>query len=118
MLPLVLPQKVIKEIYKKYNKPPKDTEELDIPRFIDLLKEHHDLRLEDDEIVDHKLDAFNPFSRMLVKRLNGIVELDQYVAFIFSDHILFFERDDNNMHVHFKKEKKSLFSRLFGRKKD
>lgn len=111
-------QKVIKEIYKKYSKPPKRADDLSIPHFLDLLKEHHDLRCEGGEIVNRNLDSLNPFARMLVCRLNGILEFDKYVAFVFGNHILFFDKHSENMHIHFKPEKKGFLSRLFGGHKD
>lgn len=111
-------QKVIKEIYKKYSKPPRHADDLSIPHFLDLLKEHHDLHCENGEIVNHNLDAFNPFAKMLISRVNGILELDIYVAFVFGNHILFFDKHSENMHIHFKPEKRGFFSRLFGGGKD
>lgn len=109
-------QKVIKEIYKKYTKPPKSEEDLAIPHFIDSLKEHHDLECADGEIINRRLEAINPFSRMLVRRLNAILDFDTVVAFVFGNHIMFFDKHSDNMHIHFKQEKQSLLSRLFGRK--
>ena len=106
-------KKLINEIYKKYSKPPKDPESLEIPRFIDLLSEHHNLVLEDGEIINKGLDAFNPFGRMLVRRLTTVLEFDSVVAFVFEEHILFFDRHSDHMHVHFKPEKQSFLSRLF-----
>ena len=108
-------QKVIKEIYKKYNKPPKRAEDLSIPYFLDLLKEHHDLHCEEDEIVNRKADEGNLFARMLISRLHVILEFDKYVAFVFGNHIIFFDKHTDNMHIHFKPEKQGFFSRLFGK---
>lgn len=108
-------QKVIKEIYKKYTKPPRDIEDLQINHHLGLLKEHHELVCEDGEIINKRLDAFNPFSRMLVRRLNAILEFDKVVAFVFDNHILFFDKYTENMHIHFKPEKKNFMSKLFGK---
>ncbi|MCM1320304.1 MAG: hypothetical protein NC217_07995 [Muribaculaceae bacterium] len=112
----MITQQVIKEIYKKYNKPPRNEEELSITHYMDLLRQNHELVREGGEIVNVRLDAFNPFKRMLIKSLHAILELDKVVAFVFPDHILFFEKSSENMHVHFKPERRSFLSRLFGRK--
>lgn len=109
-------QKIIKEIYRKYGKPPRSIEALDVPRYIDILSEHHHLVCEDDEIVNRGLDALNPFSRFLIRRLNAILEFDSVVAFVFEKHILFFDKHSSNMHVHFKPEKTGLLSKIFGKK--
>lgn len=112
----MITQQVIKEIYKKYSKPPRNEEELSIAHYIDLLREHHELVCENEELVNVRLDAFNPFKRMLIKSLYAILDLDKVVAFVFPNHILFFEKASENMHVHFKPEKQSFLSRLFGKK--
>lgn len=107
-------KEVIKEIYKKYSTPPKDVAALDLHRHLETLKPHHNLSLEDDELVNKDLEEFHPFSRFLIRRLTAILDFDKLVAFVFNKHIVFFEKNSNKMHVHFKAEKKSIFSRLFG----
>lgn len=108
-------QKIIKEIYRKYGKPPRDIASLEIPRYLDILSEHHRLECEDGEIVNKNMEEFNPFARILIKRLTAVLNFDSVVAFVFEKHILFFDKHSPNMHVHFKPEKKGFFSRLFGK---
>ncbi len=108
-------QDVIKEIYKKYKKLPKDLEELRLTYFIDLLKPHHQLEINDDEVINNGLDTYNPLRRFLMRRLTAILEFDKVVAFVFSKHIIFYDKASSGMHVHFKPEKKSFISRLFGK---
>lgn len=109
-------KKVIKEIYKKYHKPPHNHDDLNIPHYLELLKDFHHLVCEDGEILDTDLDDFNPFKRMRIQSLHAILEFDKVVAFVFVNHILFFDKYSENMHIHFKPEKKGFLSRLFGKK--
>lgn len=111
----MITQQVIKEIYKKYSRPPRNQEDLSVAHYIDLLSSNHELIEQDGEIVNIKLDDTNPFKRMLIKSLHAILELDKVVAFVFPNHILFFEKASDKMHIHFKPEKKGFFSRLFGK---
>lgn len=108
-------QDVIKEIYKKYNKPPKNMRDLRLPYFLDLLKKNHNLELAEDEIINKSLDDFNPFRRFLIRRLTAILDFEKVVAFAFDRHIIFFDKETPNMHVHFKPEKRSFLSRLLGK---
>ncbi len=112
----MITETVIKDIYKNYSKPPKHREELNIPYFIELLKPHHDLYADDTEIVVNGLDDLNPFKRFLIRSLTAILEFDKNVAFVFSDHILFFSKTDTNLNVNFKPASKGFLSRLFGNK--
>ncbi|MDE6681376.1 MAG: hypothetical protein K2J92_08540 [Muribaculaceae bacterium] len=107
---------VIKDIYKKFNKPAHNVEDLNVDYFVALLKDHHTLRVLDDEIIVDDLDEFNPFRRFLMRGINAILEFDKMVAFVFRNHILFFGKENNELRVHIKPEKpRSFFGRLFGR---
>ncbi|MDE5876271.1 MAG: hypothetical protein K2H47_02040 [Muribaculaceae bacterium] len=106
---------VIKDIYKKFNKPAR-VEDLNVDYFVALLKDHHALRVLEDEIIVDDLDEYNPFRRFLMRGINAILEFDKMVAFVFRTHILFFGKENNELRVHIKPEKpRSFFSRLFGR---
>ena len=111
-------QKVLDEIYKKYSKPPKNREELQLPYFLDMLSKHHHLKVSPDneEIVIEDLEDFNPFKRFLIRRLTAILEFSRMVAFAFDNHIVLFQKDSPDMRIHFKPmEKKGLFKRMFGK---
>lgn len=112
----MITEDVIKEIYKNYNKPAKNEADLNIAYFVDLLKPHHSLRQVDDEIIVGNLEEFSPFRRFLIRSLYAILEFDRNVAFVFRDHILFFGKTNDQLSVNFKpEEKRSIFSRIFGR---
>ena len=112
----MITDEVIKEIYKKYGKPCKKREDLQLDYFMELLKEHHDMRIVDnDEIIVENLEEFNPFRRFLIRGLNAIIEFDTYVAFVFQGHILFFGKNDDSLQVHMRQErKKSIWDSIFG----
>lgn len=106
---------VIKDIYKKFNKPAR-VEDLNVDYFVALLKDHHALRVFEDEIIVDDLDEYNPFRRFLMRGINAILEFDKMVAFVFRTHILFFGKENNELRVHIKPEKpRSFFSRIFSR---
>ena len=112
----MITDEVIKEIYKKFGKPCKHREELQLPYFMELLKEHHNLRIEDDdEIIVEDLEEFNPFRRFLIRGLNAIIEFDTYVGFVFQGHILFFGKEESSLQVHMRPERKrSIWDSIFG----
>lgn len=111
----MITDQVIKEIYKKYTKPAKNQDELQLPYFLEMLKENHNLSSDDMEVVINDLDEFNPFRRFLKRSIYTILEFDRMIAFVFRSHILFFGKDDDQLRVHIRPEKpKSFLSRLFG----
>lgn len=111
----MITEEVIKEIYKKYKKPPKDASELELDKYIELLNENHSITSDGFEVILNDLDEFNPFRRFLIRSIIAIIDFEHIVAFVFRDHILFFGKDSASMRVHFKpEEKQGLFSRIFG----
>ncbi|MCH5227263.1 MAG: hypothetical protein J1F16_05540 [Muribaculaceae bacterium] len=109
-------EKVIQEIYKKFSKPHKNVSELQLDYFLPMLGQHHAIETDGVEIVLKDVDEYNPFRRFLIRSLNAVLEFDKLVAFVFRTHILFIGKEDNQLHVHIKPEKKpSVFGRLFGR---
>lgn len=112
---------IIKDIYKEYNKPSTDPEELQLPHFLKVLEPHHKLKVEDDEIIFEDMNEFDPFRRILLRNLHAILDFNKHVAFVFPNHILFLGKRSPELHVHFKPDdeieepsgKKSFFKRLF-----
>lgn len=112
----MITESVIKEIYKKFNKPHKKREELQLDYFLPMLCEHHAIKIEDDEIILEDLEEFNPFRHFLIRSLNAVLEFDKMIAFVFRNHILFLGKNDNQMRVHMRPEpERSLLGRIFGR---
>lgn len=117
----MITQEVINEIYKNYNKPCKNEEDLNLPYFVELLKPHHKLKLDDMEVIVESEEEFSPFMRFLKRGLFAVLEFDRNVAFVFQSHILFFSKNDNNMAVHFRpaeKKRRSILDAILGRGKD
>lgn len=111
----MITDRVIKEIYKKYNKAAKSPEDLNLKYFVDLLKPNHNIRVDKNEVIFEDQEEFSPFRRFLIRSLNGVLEFDRQVAFVFSNHILFLGKETDDMRIHMKpfEEKKSFLRRLF-----
>lgn len=112
----MITDEVIKDIYKNYNKTGRKPDELNVDYFIRLLTDTHLIYTDGDELVVDDMEENNPFRRFLIRSLTGILEFDKHVAFVFIDHILFFNKATGAMRVHFKKSKeRSLLGKIFGR---
>lgn len=112
----MITENVIKEIYRKFSKPHKHSEDLRLDYYLPLLQGHHSIKKEGGEIILSDLEDHNPFRVFLIRSLNAVLEFDKMIAFVFRNHILFLGKEDNQMRVHIKPQKKpSLFDRIFGR---
>ncbi|MCM1490971.1 MAG: hypothetical protein NC095_09125 [Muribaculum sp.] len=111
----MITDRVIKEIYKKYSKAVKSPEDLNLNYFIDILKPNHRIKVDNNEVIFEDQEEFSPFRRFLLRSLNGVLEFDRQVAFVFKNHILFLGKDSDEMRIHMRpfEEKKSFLRRLF-----
>lgn len=116
----MITKEVIRDIYKNYSKPNPNRDELQLPYFKNLLKEHHNLSFDDDEIIFEDMDPYDPFRRILLRNVHAILEFTKLVAFVFPNHILFLGKNSKELRIHFKpeeEEKTSIFGKIFGKKK-
>lgn len=105
---------VIKEIYKRYDKPVKRRESLNLPYYQEVLSANNPITVEDEMISIDNVEEFSPFKRFLIRSLNGIIEFDTMIAFVLKNHIIFMNKEKPEMRVHLRPHKpKGLFSRLF-----
>lgn len=111
----MITDRVIKEIYRKYNKEVKNPEDLRLDYYIEMLSPYHKLHKDSKEVVFDNQEEFSPFRRFLIRGLYGVLEFDRQVAFVFRNHILFLSKDSDEMRVHMRpfQEKKNIFQRMF-----
>ncbi len=113
----MITDRVIKEIYKKYNKASKRPEDLRLDHFIEMLAPYHHIQANGKEVIFEDQEEYSPFRRFLIRGLNGILEFDKHVAFVFRNHILFPSKESSDMHVHMRpcEERQNIFNRIFAR---
>lgn len=111
----MITDRVIKEIYHKYNKEVKNFDDLNLDYFISVLAPFHKISKTDKEVIFENIEEFSPFRRFLIRGLYGVLEFDRQVAFVFRNHILFLSKDSDEMRVHMRplQEKRNFFHRLF-----
>ena len=73
----MITQEVISEIYKSYNKPCKNEDDLNLPYFVELLRPHHRLTVDDMEVIVESEEEFSPFRRFLKRGLYAVLEFDR-----------------------------------------
>lgn len=109
----MITEKVIREIYKKYSTPPKNREELKIDYFVKLLRNNHTIIIDNDTIYIEDIEEGNPFNKIVISGLNAIIELEKKVAFVMQDHIIFFNKNNNGLHIHFRTKINAGFLKRF-----
>lgn len=113
----MITDRVIKEIYKKFGNASVKPQSEKLNHYIDMLAPNHHLRICGDAVIFDDQEEFSPFRKFLLRSLNGIVEFDRLVAFVFRNHIMFLDKESDDMRVHFRpiEEKQNVFQRLFSK---
>ncbi len=106
-------RKVIDELYKRFPKAPKGIEFLDMGALMMNTAPEHDLELtENGELVINSLDSSSPFHKLELSRMCGIVPFERSVAIVMPNSILFLNKKDAGVNVHFKPNPVSLKDKI------
>lgn len=110
----MIPKKCIDEIYKKYRKRTKSTDELNLSLLFSKLPAEAKVAVSDTAIILGTVDECSPFHEILLKHVNGIVDFIESVAIILPSSILFISKDNGEVHVHIKDITPSIMDRIRG----
>lgn len=117
---------VIKEVYERFKTPPQDKSDLRIDYFLEVLSSQYIIERKKDSLIVKDLGELNPFRNVLIRAINNILEFDRFVAFVLKSHIIFFDKNQKNVNIHFRYDdmeiekspsKKSWFRNFFGKRK-
>ena len=108
----MITRQVTKEIYKKFRKPPKGPEDLDIPALFDKSLLEHDISIDDDSIVIGSLPHTSPFHSIPLKRIHAILTFDSAVAIVLHPSIIFLSRKGKGISIHLKEAPTSLWQKI------
>lgn len=111
----MISEKVINQLYRKYNRRPKSIDELNFPLLFESAHVDHAIRIDGDTLHINGLDDNSPFKRIPVRGIHAIVDFDESVAIVLHSSILFISKVDGQVRVHINFNEPSLMSRIFGR---
>ncbi|OUN72957.1 hypothetical protein B5G10_05670 [Barnesiella sp. An55] len=100
-------------MYKKYSKPPKSPVSLNLDEFMAICGELYQVVLTDDTITFSQMSNDNPFRTILLRNIYGIEKFEYHMALVSSSYILFFNRDEVDVTVHFKPESTNWIKRFY-----
>jgi hypothetical protein len=110
----MITREVIDEIYKKYKKPPKNADSLDMALLFENTKDAHDVyyNFDDEELIIPTIDALSPFHRIRVNHIHAIVPFEEWVAIVLHSSIIFLNKSNTQVSIHVKSEKPTLAERI------
>ena len=73
---------------------------------LDLLQSkkisHHSINITDEDAILSNLEKRSPLYRIPIKNINGIEELDNHIAIVLRNSIIFLSKPTNDIKVHIK----------------
>lgn len=111
----MISQKVIDQLYKKYNKRPKSIDELNIPLLFEAVHPMHGIEFDEGELIINSISADSPFHRLPLALVHEIVEFEDVVAIVLHSSIIFLSRTADHkspVQVHIKPIEPSMADRF------
>lgn len=93
-------KKVIRSLYRQFDRPPKSIDELNLGLLFDYAVENHGIFLDETHLYIGSVDPKSPFAMLPLKRIHEIVEFDKVIAIILPAAILFLNKEDSDVNVH------------------
>lgn len=103
---------IIRALYKKYSKPPRNFSELNIDEFVSICGDSYGITVNDVSMTFGQMSEDNPFRTILLRNIYGIEKFEYHMALVSSSYILFFSRESCDVTVHFKPESTSWLKRF------
>lgn len=95
-------RKVIDELYHKFRRAPKEGQQQMIDILLETVGEQHKLTVEDGFLIIGSLEPLSPFRRIMVSRIHGVAVFEKSVAVVLPHSIIFLNRHDDKVNIHFK----------------
>ena len=110
----MISRKIIDSLYKRYNKPPKSIDMLNLVLLFDYAAEHHKVYIDPDteELIIPSVSPESPFHKIAIKRINAIVPFEEWVAIVLHSSIIFLNKKSSKVSVNIKMPKPSLWERV------
>lgn len=108
----MITQKVIDNIYKKYNTVPESPDCLDIVNLFESAHPSHGIMFDGDNLVINSVEAASPFHSIPLSLICGIVDFEENVAVVLRNSIIFLSKTDAGVNVHIKEVNPSFFERI------
>lgn len=107
---------IVNTLYKKYKKPPKSVDLLNLAMLFDYASKHHNIFIdpETEELTIGSIDPNSPFHRLPVKRINAIVPFEEWITIVMPNSIVFLNRKDPKVAVDIKPVTPSFLDKIKG----
>lgn len=112
----MITRQLIDALYKKYRKPPKSVDLLNLAILFDYAADHHNIQIdpEAETMTINSIDPQSPLHTISIKRINAIVAFEEWIAIILPASIIFLSRNNSDVNIDIRIVAPSFMDRLRG----
>lgn len=93
-------KKVIETLYKQFNRPPKEADELNISLLFDYAFENHGIVIDENDLYIGSINPASPFARIPLRNIHAIVEFENLIAIVLPTAIIFLNKENSDVSIH------------------
>lgn len=108
----MITKKVIDTIYKRYNKRPKSTDDLNIALLFERVHPAHGIEFVGNDLHVGSVPELSPFREIPLSAIHAIIDFEEHVAVVLHSSILFLNKKNEGVSVHIKPFKPSFKDKL------
>ena len=103
---------VIQTLYRKFSRRPASVDALDIHLLFEAVHPSNMIHIKDGVLYIGSIHSDSPFHSICLNHIHAIVEFEETVALVMHSTILFLSKVNNDVRVHIKPMKESIWSRI------
>ena len=103
---------VIQSLYRKFNRRPSSVDALAIHLLFESVNPANNIVIDDGTLYINSIPAHSPCHEIKLSHIHPIVEFEETVALVMHSSILFLSKVGNDVRVHIKPMKDSIWSRI------
>lgn len=111
----MISKEAIDYLYKKTKRPKNGFSETFLNQISEKCGKHHKLQFKDGYMIIGSLEEYNPFRKIRISAIRGIVELDVVIAVVLNTSIIFFNNHTGKIDINIRSaqpKKTSFFRKL------
>lgn len=103
---------IINTLYRKFSRRPASIDALDIHLLFEAVHPSNMVAINDGNVCIGSVHTDSPFHSISLHNIHAIVEFEETVAIVLHSTILFLSKINNDVRVHIKPLKESIWTRL------
>lgn len=108
----MISQKAIQYLYKEYDERPESPDCLDFNVLFSIPNEYHNISINEENIEIGNISPASPFRTISLRHINAIVNLEENIAIVLNNSIIFLSKLSKNISIDIKRRSPSVIEKI------